>query len=74
MIINRRYPQNLGGANRQNEGRPDFTLRISKSALVNMEYVNEIQTDERSDLLLVMKDQTEIKVSRNYKSNLEKYI
>ena len=49
-------------------------LRISKSALVNMEYVNEIQTEGRSDLLLVMKDQTEIKVSRNYRSNLEKYI
>lgn len=49
-------------------------LRISKSALVNMEYVNEIQTEGRSDLLLVMKDKTEIKVSRNYRSNLEKYI
>jgi len=49
-------------------------LRISKSALVNMEYVNEIQTHRRGDLLVIMKDQTEIKVSRNYKSNLEKYI
>jgi len=49
-------------------------LRISKSALVNMEYVNEIQTDGRNDLLVIMKDQTEIKVSRNYKSNLEQYI
>ncbi len=49
-------------------------LRISKSALVNMEYVNEIQTDGRSDLLVIMKDQSEIKVTRNYKSNLEKYI
>lgn len=49
-------------------------LRISKSALVNMEYVNEIQTFGRSDLLVIMKDQSEIKVSRNYKSNLEKYI
>lgn len=49
-------------------------LRISKSALVNMEYVYEIQTEGRSDLLLVMKDKTEIKVSRNYRSNLEKYI
>ncbi len=49
-------------------------LRINKSALVNMEYVNEIQTDRRSDLLVVMKDQTEIKVSRKYKLNLEKYI
>jgi len=49
-------------------------LRVSKSALVNMECVNEIQTYGRSDLLVIMKDQTEIKVSRNYKSNLEKYI
>ena len=49
-------------------------LRISKSALINMEYVSEIQTYGRSDLLVIMKDQTEIKVSRNYKSNLEKYI
>lgn len=49
-------------------------LRISKSALVNMEYVHEIQTHRRSDLLVIMKDQTEINVSRNYKSNLEKYI
>lgn len=49
-------------------------LRISKSALIHMEYVHEIQTYGRSDLLVIMKDQTEIKVSRNYKSNLEKYI
>jgi len=49
-------------------------LRISKSALVNMEYVHEIQTEGRSDLLVVMKDRTNIKVSRNYKSNLKKYI
>jgi len=49
-------------------------LRISKSALVNMEYVHEIRTDRSSDLLVVMKDQAEIKVSRKYKSNLEKYI
>lgn len=54
-------------------GRHRF-LRISKSALVNMEHVHEIQTDRRSDLLVTMTDQTEIKVSRNYKSNLEKYI
>jgi len=49
-------------------------LRISKSALVNMEHVGEIQTYGSSDLLVMMKDQTEIKVSRSYKSNLEKYI
>ena len=49
-------------------------LRISKSALVNMEYVSEIQSFGKNDLLVVMKDQTQIKVSRNYKSNLEKYI
>ena len=49
-------------------------LRISKSALVNMEYVNEIQTYGKSDLLVIMKNQTKIKVSRSYKSNLEKYI
>lgn len=49
-------------------------LRVSKSALVNMEYVKEIQTFGKIDLLVIMKDQTQIKVSRNYKSNLEKYI
>ncbi len=49
-------------------------LRINKSALVNMEYVHEIQTDGKSDLLVIMKDQTGIKVSRSYKSKLEKYI
>lgn len=48
-------------------------LRISKSALVNMDFVNEIQTDA-SDFLVILKDQTAIKVSRSYKSNLEKYI
>jgi len=49
-------------------------LRVSKSALVNMEYVDEIQTSGRKDFLVIMQDQTEIKVSRNYKSNLDKYI
>lgn len=49
-------------------------LRVSKSALLNMEYVKEIQTFGKIDLLVIMKDQTQIKVSRNYKSNLEKYI
>lgn len=49
-------------------------LRVSKSALVNMEYVNEIQTYGNSDLLVIMKDQSKIKVSKSYKSNLEKYI
>ncbi len=49
-------------------------LRINKSALVNMEYVTEIQTFGKVDLLVIMKDNTQIKVSRNYKSNLEKYI
>jgi len=49
-------------------------LRVNKSALVNMEYVSEIHTNGKSDLVLIMKDQTKIKVSRNYKSNLEKYI
>jgi two-component system LytT family response regulator len=48
-------------------------LRVSKSALVNMEYVSEIQTYGRSDLLVIMKDQSKIKVSKSYKSNLEKY-
>ena len=48
-------------------------LRISKSALINMEHVTEIHIDGKSDLLAILKDQTEIKVSRNYKSNLDKY-
>lgn len=51
-----------------------FFYRVSRSALVNMNKVKEIKPYSKSELLIVTYSNTEIKISRSYKSNLSKFL
>jgi two-component system LytT family response regulator len=49
-------------------------VRIHRSTIVNLEYVEEIQNWFHGDHVLILKDGTSLKMSRRYKGNLEKRI
>jgi len=48
--------------------------RIGRGAIVNLEYVRELQTWSRGDYLVVLKNGAELKLSHRYRENLAKYL
>ena len=49
-------------------------VRVSKSAIVNMEKVKTIEPFFNNDLMLVLENGQQVKVTRSYKSNLGSYL
>jgi two-component system LytT family response regulator len=47
-------------------------LRVHRSTIVNLDFVKEIRPQEHGDYVVLMRDQTEIKLSRTHRSNLHK--
>ena len=55
------------------ENRLDSTrfIRIHRSTIVNLERVRELHPWSHGDLLVVLQDGTELKLSRRYRDRLE---
>lgn len=49
---------------------PDLFVRIHRSTMVNLERVKELHPWSHGDLLLILQDGTELKLSRRYKDRL----
>ena len=47
-------------------------LRVHRSTIVNLDFVKEMRPQEHGDYVVLMRDQTEIKLSRTHRSNLRK--
>lgn len=52
----------------------DEFLRVHRSYIVNINFIQEIQPDSHSTFLLIMKDQTKIPVSQSYSSYFRKVL
>ncbi|MEK4027653.1 MULTISPECIES: LytTR family DNA-binding domain-containing protein [Bacillaceae] len=50
----------------------DLFIRVHRSYIVNVSFIEEIQPDSHSTFLLVMKDRTKIPVSQTYSSSFRK--
>ena len=55
------------------QGRLDPTrfLRIHRSTIVNLEFIRELRPWFRGDYLVVLRDGTEVTLTRNHRANLE---
>ncbi len=51
----------------QNSLHPDDFVRIHKSFIVNLEFINEIQPYDNNSHIIVLSDGSKLKLSRNYK-------
>lgn len=58
----------------ENKLDPRRFCRIGRSAIVNLEYIRELQTWSRGDYLVVLKNGAELKLSHRYRENLAKYL
>ena len=50
---------------------PNQFLRIHRSTLVNVAYIRELQPYFRGDYLVILKDETQLKLSRRHRHHLE---
>lgn len=57
-------------SNLENNLDPNKFVRIHKSYIVNIEFIKELQQWFKNKYLVILKDGTELKLSRNYQSNL----
>jgi two-component system LytT family response regulator len=46
-------------------------VRVHRSAIVNIDVVDELQPDAHGDYRVVLKDRTEIRLGRRYRSGLQ---
>ncbi len=53
---------------------PKTFKRIHKSTIVNVTSIHEVIPRSNSECILVLKDTTRLKVSRNYKDNIQEFI
>lgn len=53
---------------------PQKFQRISRSVIVNLDYVEELQPFFRGNYLVILEDGTELKLSHRYRQNLNKYL
>jgi two-component system LytT family response regulator len=53
---------------------PDQFLRIHRSAIVNFERVKELQQNSSSEWVVLLKDGTELKLSRSRRERLKKFL
>ena len=51
---------------------PSQFVRIHRSTIVNLDYIKEMQPWFSGELIVIMKDDTEFKLSRSFRGNLEK--
>jgi two-component system LytT family response regulator len=58
-------------ADLENQLDPAKFLRIHRSAIVNLHRVKEVQTRSGGDYVAVMKDGTQLKLSRSRRDQLE---
>lgn len=49
-------------------------IRVSKSAIVNMNKVSHVEPYFKGDLMLKLEDTSQVKMSRSYRSSLDKYL
>lgn len=57
----------------ENKLDPRRFRRIGRGAIVNLEYVRELQTWSRGDYLVILKNGAELKLSHRYRENLAKH-
>ena len=57
-------------SNLENNLDPNKFVRIHKSYIVNIEFIKELQQWFKNKYLVILKDGTELKLSRNYQANL----
>ncbi|HEU4649231.1 MAG TPA: LytTR family DNA-binding domain-containing protein [Gemmatimonadales bacterium] len=50
---------------------PDRFLRISRSAIVNLDRIQEIQPWFQGDYVIVLQDRTRLTSTRGYRENLQ---
>lgn len=48
--------------------------RIQRSAIINIEHIRELQPWFRGDYRVILRDGTQLKLSRRYRDNLDKYL
>jgi two-component system LytT family response regulator len=48
--------------------------RIQRSAIVNIDYINELQPWSRGDYRVILRDGTQLKLSHRYRENLDKQL
>ncbi len=53
---------------------PQKFQRIGRSAIVNLDYVKELQSWFRGNYKVILKNGTELKLSHRYRKNLNKYL
>jgi len=52
---------------------PNRFSRIARSAIVNLDYVRELQAWFRGDYKVILRNGTELKLSHRYRQNLNRY-
>jgi two-component system LytT family response regulator len=50
---------------------PRRFLRIHRSAIVNIDLVDELRQDAHGDYVIVMRDRTELRVGRRFRERLQ---
>jgi two-component system LytT family response regulator len=66
------YRETIGGLEAQLD--PRQFVRIHRSSIVNIERIKELQPISHSEYLVILKNETQLKLSRNYRTNLRKRI
>ncbi len=53
---------------------PEQFVRIHRSSIVNVEYIEKLKPNEHGDYEVYLKNGTKIKLSRNYKENIQRIL
>lgn len=61
-------------SNLESRLNPRKFQRIQRSAIVNIDYIRELQPWFRGDYRVILRDGTELKLSHRYRENLDKYL